>query len=183
MLSKSVIQFSADGWGCVPSLLFDLRPNYGGGNEDNVTSFRRSHACTATLSAPDPAAGHRQLMPPLETPGHSWASLGQSPVGHSSFLLGPGAHRLLFVPSKSLFPQSCESSGGYVIGLMATSSKEGLCHTQVCCTQSPCPCGSPLLIHTSSGDTQTQFWLSLGGVSGFWRAQGLFEPSKHLLWV
>jgi len=24
-----------DGQGCVPSLLFDLRPNYGGGNEDN----------------------------------------------------------------------------------------------------------------------------------------------------
>ena len=32
MLSKSIIQFSVDGRGCVPSLLFDLRPNYGGGN-------------------------------------------------------------------------------------------------------------------------------------------------------
>ena len=35
MLSKSLIQFPVDGRGCVPSLLFDLRPNYGGGNEDN----------------------------------------------------------------------------------------------------------------------------------------------------
>ena len=35
MLSKSLIQFSVDGQGCVPSLLFDLRPNYGGANEDN----------------------------------------------------------------------------------------------------------------------------------------------------
>ena len=35
MLSKSLIQFSVDGWGCVPSLLFDLRPIYGEGNEDN----------------------------------------------------------------------------------------------------------------------------------------------------
>ena len=35
MLSESLIQFSVDGWGCVPSLLFDMRPNYGGGNEDN----------------------------------------------------------------------------------------------------------------------------------------------------
>ena len=35
MLSKSLIQFSVDGEGCVRSLLFDLRPNYGGGNEDN----------------------------------------------------------------------------------------------------------------------------------------------------
>ena len=30
--------------------------------------------------------------------------------GHCSFLLGPGAHKVLFVPSKSLFPQSCGSS-------------------------------------------------------------------------
>ena len=35
MLSKSLIQFFVDGQGCVPSLLFDLRLNYGGGNEDN----------------------------------------------------------------------------------------------------------------------------------------------------
>ena len=34
MLSQSLIKFSIDGRGCVPSLLFDLRPNYGGGNED-----------------------------------------------------------------------------------------------------------------------------------------------------
>ena len=35
MFSKSLIQFSVDGQGCVPSLLLDLKPNYGGGNEDN----------------------------------------------------------------------------------------------------------------------------------------------------
>ena len=35
MLIKSLIQFSVDRQGSVPSLLFDLRPNYGGGNEDN----------------------------------------------------------------------------------------------------------------------------------------------------
>ena len=44
--------------------------------------------------------------------------------------------------------------------------QEGLCHTQDCCTQSPCPCGSPLLTHTSTGDTQTQFCLSLCGSLG-----------------
>ena len=36
---------------------------------------------------------------------------------------------------------------------------------------------------TSTGDTQTQFWLSLCVVSGSWCAQGLFEPSKHLVRV
>ena len=35
MLSKSLIQFSLDGRDYAPSLLFDLRPNYGGDNEDN----------------------------------------------------------------------------------------------------------------------------------------------------
>ena len=47
----------------------------------------------------------------------------------------------------------------------------------------PCPCISLLLICTSTGDTQTQFCLSLCGVSGSWCAQGLFEPSEHLWWV
>ena len=56
----------------------------------------------------------------------------------------------------------------------------GLCHTQVYCTQSPCPCSSPLLTCTSSGDTQTQLCHSLCGVRGSWYAQGLFEPSE---WV
>ena len=36
---------------------------------------------------------------------------------------------------------------------------------------------------TFTGDTQTQFYLSLCGVSGSWCTQGLFEPSEHLCWV
>ena len=35
-----------------------------------ATSFKRSHAGTATLSAPNPAAGHHRSTPPPETPGH-----------------------------------------------------------------------------------------------------------------
>ena len=54
-----------------------------------VTSFKRSHARTATLSAPNSAAGHHRPTPPLEMPGHSQASLGQSLVG--SLLLSPGS--------------------------------------------------------------------------------------------
>ena len=47
-LSKSLIQFSVDGWGCVSSL-FDLRPNYGGSNEDNGNLCQKvpcMHCCT-----------------------------------------------------------------------------------------------------------------------------------------
>ena len=43
-----------------------------------VTSFRKSHAHTATLTDPHPTAGHSQPIPPPETPGHTRASLGQS---------------------------------------------------------------------------------------------------------
>ena len=81
-----------------------------------ATSFTRSHAHTAALSASNPAAGHHQPTPLLETPGHSWASLGQSVGGHCSFLLGPSVPKVLFMPSQSLFPQSCVSSGGSVVG-------------------------------------------------------------------
>ena len=65
-------------------------------------------------------------------------------------------------------------------GVNGNLLQEGLCYTQVYCTQSPCPLNSPLLTRTSSGDTQTQFCLSLYGVSGSWYTQGMFEPSGHL---
>ena len=51
ILYKSLIQFCIDGQGYVPSLLFDLRPNYGGGNEDNGNLLQKV-PCPATLSAP-----------------------------------------------------------------------------------------------------------------------------------
>ena len=81
--SKSLIQFSVSGQGCVPSLLFGLRPNHDGGNED------KGELHTAVLSAPNPAAGHHPPMRPLETPGHSLAVLCQFLLG--SQLLSPGS--------------------------------------------------------------------------------------------
>ena len=129
MLSKSLIQFSADGWSCVPSLLLEKEMAAHSSTivwkipwteEPNrlksmgsqrvrqdwatkvfklytmvevmkimVASFKRFHARTATLSAANPATGHHQPMPPMETPGHSQANLGQSLVG--SLLLSPGS--------------------------------------------------------------------------------------------
>ena len=41
LFSKPLIHFSIEGWGCVPFLLLDLRPNYGGGNEDNVDLLQK----------------------------------------------------------------------------------------------------------------------------------------------
>ena len=56
----------------------------------------------------------------LDTHRQVWVSLLWGPC---SFLLGPGAHKVLSVHSKSLFPQSCVSSGSSMVGLIATSSK------------------------------------------------------------
>ena len=83
---------------------------------------------------------YHQPTPLPETPGHSKASLGQSLGGggsHCSFLLGPGEHKVLFVPSKSLFPQSYGSSGGSVVGLIATSSKPAYAMPKSAATRAP----------------------------------------------
>ena len=86
MLSKSLIQFSVEEWDGVPSLLF-IRPNCARGNEDNGDLFQKVSCRHWYTQCPSPAAGQHQHTPPLETPGPSWASLGQSPVG--SLLLSP----------------------------------------------------------------------------------------------
>ena len=74
-----------------------------------ATAFNRSHAPTATLSVPSPAASPHQPMPPLETPGHSRASLGQSLVG--SLLLSSGswsAQGFLCALQESVSPVLCK---------------------------------------------------------------------------
>ena len=114
-----------------------------------ATCFKRSQACTAVLSAPNPAVGHCQPMPPPETPGHSRASLGPSLVG--SLLLSPAswcAQGFVCALQESVSPVLCKFLCLYDL------LQEGLCHTQVYCTQSPCPCSSLLLTHTITGDTQ-----------------------------
>ena len=121
-------------------------------------------------------------MSQLETPRHSGASLGQSLVG--SLLLSPGswcAQGSVCAPPSVCFPVLCKFQQ-LNDGVNGDLLQEGLCHTQVCCIQGPWPCSSPLLIRTSTGDTQTQFWLSLCGISGSWCTQGLFEPSESLWW-
>ena len=82
ILSKSLIQFSVDGWGCVPAVLFHLRPNHVGGNEDNGDLLQKvSYMHWHTQCPPNPAAGHCQPTPPPKTPGQSQASLSQLSCG------------------------------------------------------------------------------------------------------
>ena len=73
---------------------------------------------------------------PLDSHGQVWVSLLW---GYCSFLLGPGAHKVLFVPSKSLSPQSYVSSGSSIVGLMATSSKGAYAIPKSAASRAPVP--------------------------------------------
>ena len=141
-------------------------------------SLKRFHVYTAALSAPPCSKPGPTPLP--QTPGHSGASPGQPFLG--SLLLSPGSwctQGFVCALPESVSPVLCKFQRLYG-GVNGDLLQEGLCHTQVCCIQSPCPCGRPLLTHTSAGDTETQFWLSLCGVSGSWCAQSLSEPLEHL---
>ena len=116
-------------------MLSDLRSNDGGGNEDNGGLFPKvpcTHCytqCPRPCSRPPPTHAKDSCQRLLDIHGQVRVSLLW---GHCSFLLGPGVHKVLFVPSKSLFPQSCVSS---MIGLMVTSSRRlkpypGLLHPE-----------------------------------------------------
>ena len=157
MLSKSLIQFSVDGPGCVPSLLYHLRPNCGGGNEDNgdlLQKVPRRHCCIQCLqSCSRPSPTHASTR-------DSWALTGKSgsvSCGVTAPFFWVLVHtRFCLCPPRVDFPVLCKFWWLYC-GVNRDLLQEGLCHTQVCWTQSPCPCSSPLLTRTSAGDTQTQF--------------------------
>ena len=72
----------------------------------------------------------------LDSYGQVWVSLLW---GHCSFLLGPGAHTVLFVPSKSLCPQPCVSSDGSMVVLMVTSSKRAYAILRSPAPRAPAP--------------------------------------------
>ena len=108
--------------------------------------------------------------PPTHTStGDSWKLWGKSGsvlcgvtalfswvLVHTSFCL---------CPSRVYFPVLCKFWQLYG-GVTSDLLQEGLCHTQLCCTQSPCPCGRPLPTRTSTGDTQTQsVSVSVGSLS------------------
>ena len=82
---------------------------------------------------------------------------------------------------KSISPVLCKS-GSSMVGLMVTSSRRAYAIPRSTACRVPA-LHSPLLTHTSSGDTKIQFCLSLCWVSGSWCTQGMFEPSEHLWWV
>ena len=75
MLSKSLIQFSVDEQGCVPSLLFDLRPNCGGSNEGNGDLLQKVPCTHCHTQCPQPCSN----PPPTHASSrHSWTLTSKS---------------------------------------------------------------------------------------------------------
>ena len=130
---RSLIQFSVDGWSCVSSLLFTWDQTMVEIMKIMATSFKRSHAGTATLSAPNPAAGlHWRL---LDIPGKS-GSVSCGVTAPFSWVL---VHtRFCLCPPRLCFPVLCKFWQLYV-GLMATSSKRAYAIPTSAAPRAPAP--------------------------------------------
>ena len=123
MLSKSLVQFSVDGQGWVPSLLFDTRPNYGGGNDDNGGLLQKVPCVHCPTQCPRPCS--RPLLT-HDSARNSCILTGKA----GSVSCGVNAPfswvlmqtRFCLCPARVCFP-SPVSSGGTIVGLMVTSSK------------------------------------------------------------
>ena len=112
-------------------------------------------------AAPNPATGHCQPMPLLETPGHSQASQGQSFVG--SLLLSAVSwctQGFVCAPS-SLLPQSCASS---VVRLMVTSSKRAFAILRSAAPRAPAPQQSTADLYLHRRHSSTVLSQSLWGL-------------------
>ena len=154
-----------------------MRPNYGGSNEDNGDLLQKVPCTYCYIQC-------LQLCsrPPLThtSARDSWTLTGKS-GSVSCGVTAPFSYVLVCTSffcalQESVSPVPCKFwwlSGGVNGNLL----QEGFFHTQVYCTQSPCPLSSPVLTCTSSGDTQTQFCLSLCGISWSLYAQGLSSLS------
>ena len=139
-----------------------------------VTSFKSSRVCTATLSSPNPAEATTNPHLCWRLPD-THRQVRESPVG--SLLFSPGflMHKVLLCPPRVYFPVLCKFWQLYGV-VNGDLLQEGLCHTQVCCTQSLCPCSRPLPTCTFTGDIRILFILSLCGLPGSWCTQCLSEP-------
>ena len=110
-LSKTLIHLTADGWGCVPTLLvvwcettqhWSLPGLFGGAN-DRLWEGSRPGVLPriSVASVLVTMVSHSHPLPLQETLQHQQVGLVQSPLGSLLLPLGPYAHITLCVPSKS----------------------------------------------------------------------------------
>ena len=125
----------------------DVFPNYGGGNEDNGALPQKIQCMYCYSLCSQPCS-----RPPLT---HDFTRDSQTPTDKSSVgVTVPSSlvlvHNVLLCPPRVYFPVLCKFWQLYGV-VNGDLPQEGLRRTQS--TQSPYSCGSPLLTHTSAGDT------------------------------
>ena len=116
LLIKSLIQFSFDGLGCFPSLLFDMRPSQKKGNEGNGDLLQKVVCMHCCIQWPLPFS---RLLSTYFSTRDSWTLTGKpgsvfyqvtAPFFWVLVHTGVFFFFFFFVPSKSLFPQSYVNS-------------------------------------------------------------------------
>ena len=158
--------------GSIPAIY--LGPNYGGGNEDNGDLPQKTPCMYCYSPCPQPCS-----RPPLTHTftGDSWTSTSKSGTvscGVTVPFFWVLVHMFLWCPPRVYFPVHWRfwQFYGEVNGDLL---QEGLWHTH---TQSPCPCGRPLLTHTSTGDAMSKpltVWVTTN-----WKILKEMEIPDHL---
>ena len=131
MLSKSLIQFSVDGRGCVPSLFLTWGQT-GGGDEDNGDLLQKVPCVQSYTQCPQPCS---RPLPTYASTRDSWTltgSLGQ-PLGFTASFPGSWCARQEFVS------QSLVSFGGSIVRLIATPSKRAHAPSRSVAPRAPAP--------------------------------------------
>ena len=129
---------------------------HGGGDEDNGDLLQKVPCMHCYPQCPQPCS---RPPPTHASTRDSWTLAGKSgsvSCGVSVPFSGSWCTRFYLCLPRIYFLVICKFWQLYG-GVDGYLLQDGLCRTQVCCTQSPCPCGSPLLTRTSTGDAQTQF--------------------------
>ena len=148
------MQFFVDGRGYVPSLLFTCGQTMVEVMKIMAISFMHPTRVQCFTQCPQPCS---RPLPTHASTRDSWTLRGKSgsvSCGVTAPFSWVLVRRVLIVPPRVYFPVLSKFWQLYG-GVNGDLLEEGLYHTQVCFTQSLCPCSSPLLTCASSKDTQT----------------------------
>ena len=145
-----------------------------------MKTFKRSACMHCYTQCPQPCS---RPPPTYASTRDSWTLMGMS-GSVSCGVTAPFSwvlvcRRFCLCP-QSLFPQSCVSSGGSMVGLMVTSSKKAYTIPRSTAPRAPAPAAD----HRRPAppqETLTHSSVCLCGVPGSWCTQGLFEHSERLL--